>query len=231
MTLISLARMRPSFLKPILTLIFMKTRGRQPARNSSSRVLINLTGLRGFLCQHRGNQSVVVVAGFAAEAAADSALDDPHVGLGHAQRRGDSIARVEQRLSVHVDRVFAAGGVFGDAADGFDRAVPLRHARKGVFDDDVGFGEGLGDVAALEVQVHGDIVRLVVVHQRRRRLSSPPRHRRQPEAVPNRPRSSRWLLRRYRDRWLPLRRLPRRHSGFCRRKEYIDRRRTRPTGA
>ena len=57
--------------------------------------------------------------------------------------------------------------VFGHAADGFDRAVPLRHAREGVFDDHVGVGEGLGDVAALEIQVHGDVVRLVVVHQRR----------------------------------------------------------------
>ena len=45
--------------------------------------------------------------------------------------------------------------------------MPLWHAREGVFDDDVGFGEGLGDVAAFNVHSHGDIVRLVVVNQRR----------------------------------------------------------------
>ena len=123
-----------------------------------------LDRLARFLRQHGGDQGIVVVAGFAAEAAADCALNDPHLGLGHAQRGGDAVARVEQRLSVHVDGVFAAGGVFGNTADGLDRAVPLGHARKRVFDDDIGFGEGLGDVAALQVEMHGDVVRLVVVH-------------------------------------------------------------------
>ena len=126
-----------------------------------------LDRLARFLRQNRGDQSVVVVAGFAAEAAADCALNDPHLRLGNAQRGGDAVARVEQRLSVHVDGVFAAGGVFGNTADGLDRAVPLGHARESIFDDDVGFGEGLGDVAALQVKMHGDVVRLVVVHQRR----------------------------------------------------------------
>ncbi len=45
--------------------------------------------------------------------------------------------------------------------------MPLRHARKGVFDDHVGFGERLGDVAALEVHLHGNIVRFILVHERR----------------------------------------------------------------
>ncbi len=94
-------------------------------------------------------------------------MNDPHVGLGHAQCRGDAVARVEQRLSVHVDGVFAAGGVFGDAADGFDRAVPLRHAGESVLDDHVGVGESLNDVAALQIQMHGDVIGLVVMHQRR----------------------------------------------------------------
>ena len=38
--------MRPSLLKPIRTHTFMLTRGRLPARNSSSRVLMIFTGRR-----------------------------------------------------------------------------------------------------------------------------------------------------------------------------------------
>ena len=40
-----------------------------------------LDRLARFPCQHRGDQGIVVVAGFAAEAAADGALNDAHVGL------------------------------------------------------------------------------------------------------------------------------------------------------
>src|SRR5262249_10296091 len=117
--------------------------------------------------ENRRDDRVVVVARFAAEAAADRALDDAHVGLAHAQRRGDAVARVEQRLRVHIDRVLAGGGVVGDAADRFDRAVPLRRALKSILDDDVGLGECLLDVAALDVDDHGDVALLVVVDERR----------------------------------------------------------------
>ena len=94
-------------------------------------------------------------------------MDNAHIRFGHPQCRGDAKARAKQRLGVHIYRVFAVGAVFRDAADGFDRTVPLRHARKGVFDDHVGLGEGLGDVASLDLHGHRDIIRLVIVHQRR----------------------------------------------------------------
>ena len=40
--------------------------------------------------ENRGDDRIVVVAGLPAEAAADRALDDAHVGLAHAERRGDA---------------------------------------------------------------------------------------------------------------------------------------------
>ena len=57
--------------------------------------------------------------------------------------------------------------ILGDTADGFDRAVPLWHALEGVFDDDVGFAEGLRDIAALDFHGHGDVSSFIVVDQRR----------------------------------------------------------------
>src|SRR5262245_19428309 len=123
--------------------------------------------LAGFFCEDRGNQGVVVVAGFAAKSAAHSTLDDAYIRFRHTQRRGDSKARAKQRLCVHVDRVFAVGAVFRDTADGFDRTMPLSHARKGVFDDHVGLSDRLGDVAALDVHYHRDIIRFVIVYERR----------------------------------------------------------------
>src|SRR5919108_2272418 len=117
--------------------------------------------------EHSCYQRVVVVAGFAAESAAHRALDYAHIGFRHAQRCGDSQARAKQRLGIHVDRVFAVRSVFGDAADGFDGTVPLWHARKSILYDHVGVGESLGDIAALDLHGHRDIIRLVIVHQRR----------------------------------------------------------------
>src|SRR4029453_16850997 len=83
--------------------------------------------LSGFFCEDGCNQGVVVVAGFAAESAAHSALDDANIRFRHTQRRGDSKARAKQRLRVHVDRVFAVGAIFRGAAEGFDGTVPLWH--------------------------------------------------------------------------------------------------------
>ena len=137
MTFNSLARMWPSFLNPILTLIFMNTRGRQPARNSSSRVLISLHRLAGLRASTAATSALLSSQDLPPKPPPTRALDDADVGLRHAQRSSDAVARIEQRLGVHVDRVLAVGGVFRDAADGLDGAVPLRHAGKRVFDDNV----------------------------------------------------------------------------------------------
>ena len=45
--------------------------------------------------------------------------------------------------------------------------MPLRHALEAVLDDDVRLGEGALDVAALDVDGHGDVARLALVDERR----------------------------------------------------------------
>ena len=95
----------------------------------------DLDGLFGFAREDRGNQSVVVIAGFSAETAADGALNDANIAFAHAECRGDAETGAEQGLRVHVDRVLAVQLMLGDAADGLYGAMPLGHALESVLDD------------------------------------------------------------------------------------------------
>jgi hypothetical protein len=79
----------------------------------------------------------VVVAGLAAESAADLGLDHAHLGFRQAERGGVAAAREEGRLRVAPHRD-APAVPLRDAADGLERRVPLAHRFPGAFDDDVG---------------------------------------------------------------------------------------------
>ena len=121
-----------------------------------------LAGLAG---EDGGDHRAVVVTGLAAETAADFSLDHPHLRFGYAERDGITAAGEEGGLRVapHGDAVV---GPVRDAADGFERGMPLPYRIPGAFDDDIRCFEGGIDFAALECKFMGDVARGVVMHQR-----------------------------------------------------------------
>jgi len=138
------------------------------ARNSSSRVWISLTGRPLSRAEEGADDGGVVVAGLAAEAAADLGLDHAHLGFGQAERGGVAATREERRLRVAPHRD-AAAVPSGDAADGLERRVPLAHRFPRAFHDDIRGLEPGRHIAALEGELVRDVAGRVVVHQCRAR--------------------------------------------------------------
>jgi hypothetical protein len=112
------------------------------------------------------NHRSIVIAGLAAESAADLGLDHAHLRFGRAERSRIAPAREERRLRVAPHRD-APAVPFRHAADGLERGVPLAHGFPGSLHDDIGSLEAGRHIAALEAELVRDVAGRIVVHEGR----------------------------------------------------------------
>ena len=125
----------------------------------------DLDWLTGLARQDGSNYGIVVVGGLPAEPAPHGALDDAHIGLSNSQGRRDPSPRHKDGLGVHVDGVLPTGIIIGHAANGFDGTVPLRHALESILHNQIRFGKGTLDIAALHIKLHGDVTLFIFVDE------------------------------------------------------------------